>query len=367
MSALPSVDEMTEAYQTRDMAYDGVFFLGVRTTGIFCRPSCPARKPLPQNVEFFATTGDALFAGYRPCKRCHPLQVNGQLPDWASQLLGDIEQDPTLRITDSDLRLRGLNPARVRRFFQKTYGLTFHAYARANRLGKAFTAIRQGADLDEVVLGHGYDSHSGFREAFSRIFGQPPGRSRDDSCIVVSWLESPLGPIIAGATEAGVCLLEFADRRLLEAQFSTLQKRFECAIVPGDNAHLAQLRDELSLYFSGTLKAFTVPLVYPGTPFQQKVWQALLAIPWGETRSYTALARDLGSPAGQRAVGQANGQNRIAILIPCHRLVNKSGQLAGYGGGLWRKQHLLRLEQGEAVLNGPSQPRSEIDDQSVLA
>ena len=353
MKSLPPVEEMIRAYQASDASYDGIFFLGVRTTGIFCRPSCHARKPFPKNVEFFATAQEAIFAGYRACKRCQPLEINGQLPQWADSLLHDLESDPTLRLKDEDLRARGLDPASVRRFFLKRYGQTFHAYTRAKRLGKAFEAIKEGAELDDVALGYGYESHSGFREAFSRLFGQAPGKSRSSEQIVVAWLETPLGPIVAGATREGICLLEFTDRKILEAQFATLQKEFGCAIVPGENEHLAQLEAELKQYFAGERQHFDVQVVYPGTPFQTRVWNELRLIPYGETRSYQELAAEIGAVNGQRAVGHANGLNRIAIVIPCHRVVNKDGQLGGYGGGLWRKQLLLNLERGQQVFDSP--------------
>jgi AraC family transcriptional regulator of adaptative response/methylated-DNA-[protein]-cysteine methyltransferase len=164
--------------------------------------------------------------------------------------------------------------------------------------------------------------------------------------MVVSWLESPIGPIVAAANDRGICLLEFTDRRMLETQFQTLKNLFSSPIVPGENTHLLRLKEELQEYFTGALKLFSVPLVYPGTPFQERCWNELLRIPYGETRSYEEMARRIGSPEGQRAVGHANGTNRIAIVIPCHRVVNKDGKLGGYGGGLWRKQYLLDLERG---------------------
>src|SRR5262249_19856952 len=191
----------------------------------------------------------------------------------------------------------------------------------------------------------GFEWHRGLREGFGRTFGRPPGKSRDLDRIVVAWIESPLGPLVAAANDRGVCLLEFTDRRMLETQFQTLKKVFSCAIVPGENQHLTKLRAELETYFEGKLRRFTVPIVYPGSPFQVRVWNELLRIPYGETCSYEELARRIGIEAGQRAVGHANGMNRIAIVIPCHRVVNKSGKLGGYGGGLWRKQQLLDLEK----------------------
>jgi len=347
MAALPSRAEMEQAYRTSDAAYDGVFFLGVKTTGVFCRPSCGARKPLPRNVEYFATPKEALFAGYRPCKRCRPLAVPGEPPEWAGRLLQEIERDPSRRLTDGDLRTMQIDPAKARRFFNKNYGMTFQAYCRGRRLGRAFQEIRNGGDLDDVTLGHGYESHSGFREAFARTFGTSPGNADATECIMVAWIESPLGPLVAGATDEHLVLLEFTDRRMLETQVKTLRRYFDRPIVPGENRILTQIRGELKRYFAGELKKFTVPLAFPGSPFQREVWNGLLSIPYGSTLSYEGLARKVHAPGAQRAVGHTNGLNRLAIVIPCHRVVNKNGDLGGYGGGLWRKKALLELERGE--------------------
>src|SRR5262249_24418809 len=150
------------------------------------------------------------------------------------------------------------------------YGMTFQAYCRARRMGKALNQLRGGADIDDVVIDQGYESHSGFRDAFVRTFGEPPGRSRQSDCIVVSWIESPVGPLLAGASSDGVCLLEFTDRRRMEAQVTTLKKRFPSAIVPGENKHIEILKRELTDYFAKKLQQFSVPLIYPGTPFQVK-------------------------------------------------------------------------------------------------
>jgi AraC family transcriptional regulator of adaptative response/methylated-DNA-[protein]-cysteine methyltransferase len=351
MSRLPPLKEMERAVRNRDASYEGIFFIAVKTTGIFCRPSCPAKTTLQKNREYFPNAREAIFAGYRPCKRCRPLELNGTPPEWVKRLLQMVEKSPATRLNDAQLRRMAIDPARARRYFLKHYGMTFQAYCRGRRMTQALQQIRHGANLDEVVLGNGYDSHSGFREAFVRTFGEAPGRSREADCIVVSWFEGPLGPLVIGATDKGVCLCEFTDRRMLEAQFSVLRNRFKCAIVPGDNKHLDRLKAQLAEYFAGKLKKFTVPLVYPGTPFQEKVWNGLLQIPYGQTISYEELARRVEAPGAQRAVGHANGQNRIGIVIPCHRVVNKGGKLGGYGGGLWRKQYLLDLERG-ALKNG---------------
>jgi AraC family transcriptional regulator, regulatory protein of adaptative response / methylated-DNA-[protein]-cysteine methyltransferase len=344
MGTLPPLREMERAYLERDAAYDGLFFLGVRTTAVFCRPTCAARKPLPKNVEYFPTAGAALFAGYRPCKRCRPLEPDAR-PAWVSRLLAEVDRDPMARIRERDLRARGVDPATVRRFFLKEFGMTFQAYTRSRRLAGALQRIREGGELDSAVFDSGYESHSGFREAFARLFGAPPGKGAPGDCVLLSWLRSPLGPLVAGATAAGVCLLEFTDRRMLETQLAAVRRRFGGAVAPGTNPHLELLQDELAGYFAGRVRRFTVPLLYPGTAFQRQVWERLLAIPYGETLSYEGLAVAIGKPQAVRAVGHANGHNRIAIVIPCHRVINKDGKLGGYGGGLRRKQFLLELER----------------------
>ncbi|MBI2185886.1 MAG: methylated-DNA--[protein]-cysteine S-methyltransferase [Acidobacteria bacterium] len=344
---LPPRTEMERAFLEGDASYDGIFFTGVRTTGIFCRPSCRAKKPLPENVEFFPSVREALFAGYRPCKRCSPATPPGTVPDWVKALLDAVEADPTRRLHDGDLRKLGVDPARARRYFLEHYGMTFHAYCRGRRLSGALRQLRSGESLDDVALGTGWESHSGFREAFTRTFGTAPGAARTipDAAVVMTTIETPLGPMVAGATDAGLCLLEFTDRRMLEAQMRRLQALLKQPLVPGEHPLLAQAREELAAYFDKKLTAFTVPLVFRGTPFEERVWRELCRIPYGETISYAALADRVGSPGAQRAVGRANGMNRIAIVIPCHRVVNSDGKLGGYGGGLWRKHWLLGLEK----------------------
>jgi AraC family transcriptional regulator of adaptative response/methylated-DNA-[protein]-cysteine methyltransferase len=341
---------MERAFLESDASYDGIFVTGVRTTGIFCRPSCRARKPLPGNVEFFATVREALFAGYRPCRRCNPATPPGTVPDWVTCLLDTVEADPGRRLHDEDLRKRGVEPARARRYFLEHYGMTFHAYCRGRRLSGALRQLRSGESLDEVALGTGWDSHSGFREAFARTFGTAPGvaRTAPDAAVVMTTIDTPLGPMVAGATDAGLCLLEFTDRRMLEAQMRRLQALLKQPLVPGEHPYLAQARDELTRYFDRTLTDFTVPLVFRGTPFEERVWRELCRIPYGTTLSYAVLAARVDSPGAQRAVGRANGMNRIAVIIPCHRVVNSDGKLGGYGGGLWRKHWLLALESGSS-------------------
>lgn len=336
---------MKRAFYASDSTYDGIFYTAVKTTNIFCRPSCKVRKPLEKNISFYTTVKDVLFAGYNPCKKCKPLEIPGSHPEWVKELLGLIEKSHDKRIRDREIQRIGIEPSKARRYFVKNFGMTFQAFQRSNRLSFAIQKIREGEKLDEVVFSNGYNSHSGFRNAFRKTFGKPPGKSKTTDCIVTSQMESPLGPIIIGSTSAGLCFLEFNDRRMFEKQIETLRKRFKLAIVSGKNEHTVKAITELKKYFKGELKFFSVPLVFPGTEFHVKVWSELLKISYGRTISYEELAHRVGIPNACRAVGTANGMNRIAIIIPCHRVINKSGKLGGYGGGLRRKEWLLALEQ----------------------
>ncbi|MBI1178567.1 methylated-DNA--[protein]-cysteine S-methyltransferase [bacterium] len=336
---------MERAFSRKDASFDGIFYVAVRTTGIFCRPSCPS-KPKLQNTEFFASIKECLFAGYRACKRCDPLAANGERPRWVNDLMERVRTSETGRLQAHELTAIGLTPERVRRWFTQNLGMTFAEWCRGQRLAGAFDRLREGLKLDDVALDSGFESHSGFRDAYVRVFGEPPGRSRNGGeRVVIRMIESPLGPLLTGATDDGVCLLEFTDRRILETNLATVRKRFRSPVVPGEHPLLEHLEAELAEYFAGKRRSFDVPLAPRGTEFQERVWAELRRIPIGETIAYDELARRVGRPTAQRAVALANGQNRIAILIPCHRVIGKDGSLTGYGGGLWRKRLLLELER----------------------
>jgi AraC family transcriptional regulator of adaptative response/methylated-DNA-[protein]-cysteine methyltransferase len=336
--------EMLRALMQKDSSCDGLFYAGVTTTMIFCRPSCPARKPKPENVEFYATARDAMFSGFRPCARCRPMEHGRGTPAWVKKLIAQVESSPSRRMPDAELRAQGFEPAAARRYFLKSFGMTFQAYCRARRLGEAFSALRGGGTIDDAVFDSGWKSHSGFREAFAKAATVTPGQARSREHIRLAWIETPLGPMAAGATQSSICLLEFTDRRMLESQLEIVKRRYGLPLLPGESPLFGRLRRQLAEYFAGKRRAFDLPIDYPGTHFQRRVWQALLRIPYGETRTYASLASRLGQPGASRAVGHANGLNRIAILIPCHRVINADGGLGGYGGGLWRKLRLLETE-----------------------
>jgi O-6-methylguanine DNA methyltransferase len=249
-------------------------FIAVTTTGIFCRPGCPAPAPLPTHVERMATAREALFAGYRACLRCRPLEADGA------------------KVTDAELR-------------------------RAERLRPVLAAARRTRRVRSGAI-----------------------------AVVVAMLPTPLGPMLAGATDEGICLLEFSDRPMLPTQLDVLARRLGRPIVAGRHPHLESLQRELDEYFAKRRTSFDVTVVAPGSPFQARTWEQLRSIPPGETLSYEELAMRVGRPGAQRAVGTANGANRVALVIPCHRVVRKSGETGNYGGGRWRKAWLLAHERG---------------------
>lgn len=354
MKTLPAFETMYEALLQRDASFDGLFIACVKTTGIFCRPTCTARKPKAENVEFLPAARDALHAGYRPCKVCRPMDNGHAPPEWVERLMQEVERSPDDRISDARLRAISIEPSRARRYFQKHYGMTFHAYHRARRLGRALTSVRNGAKPGDAGYNAGFESESGFREAFGKLFGATPGQARDATCLMAKWIDTPLGAMLAVADDEGLRLLEFVDRRAIEAQVNRLRRRLKCTIVPGEHAHLTQTEREIGEYFDGSRTSFDVPLAMCGSDFQLTVWEQLRLIPSGETKSYAQMAEDLGRPGAHRAIGRANGDNAIAIIVPCHRVVASDGTLCGYGGGLWRKKWLLEHEQS---------PVSDADDQ----
>ncbi len=342
-----SFEQKYAAIVAKDESFDEAFFTCVKTTGIFCRPSCTARKPKPENVEFTHDSKTAILKGYRPCKVCKPLEKKGETPKEIQALIEEINIDPSLKFKDYHLRERGLDPTRIRRWFLKNHGITFHAYQRMNKVNSAFKKISKGEKVTEVAFDSGFDSLSGFSDSFKKVFGFSPSESKNAGIIDLTRIETPLGTMIACGVENGICLLEFSDRKMLETELKDLAKRLNSTIVQGENPHFPKLRKELEEYFNGSLKEFSIPLVTPGTDFQIQVWNELQNIKFGQTRSYKAQAVALGNAEAVRAVARANGMNRIAIVIPCHRVVGSDGQLTGYAGGLWRKQRLLELESGQ--------------------
>ena len=336
---------MYKALVDKDVSYEGTFIAAVKTTGIFCRPTCTARKPKKENVEFYSTTKEAILKGYRPCKVCNPLEKLGETPNYIKNILKELNDNPSLKFKDWDLTQQGVEPSKIRRWFLKNHGITFQAYQRMYRINSAFKKIQNGEPVTSVAFDTGYESLSGFTDSFKSIFGVSPSNSKDKQIINITRLETPLGTMFACAAEQGICLLEFTDRKMLETELKRLAKQLNANIIQGANKHFDLLRRQLDEYFEGKRKEFTIQLFTPGTEFQQSVWKVLQTIPYGSTYSYKQQAIALKKPDAFRAVANANGMNRISIIIPCHRVIGEDGNLIGYGGGLWRKKWLLDLEK----------------------
>ncbi len=332
------------ALVNKDKSYEGIFFVGVKTTGIFCRPSCTARKPKRENVVFYDKALDAMRDGFRPCKVCKPLKSLGQTPEDIDSLLRQLEQEPYLKLKDYDLVKKGIQPSRVRRWFMANHGMTFQAYQRLLRINNAFTNINNGSKVIEAAFDNGYSSLSGFQHSFKKATAMNPKEAGLRETLALTRIETPLGQMIAVASSKGICILEFTDRRMLETQFKQVEKFYGSPILPGKSVFFEELRKQLKEYFSGDRRDFSVALNMVGTEFQKSVWKILQTIPYGETISYKTEAQRLGKPSAVRAVANANGHNRISIIIPCHRVIGDNGKLVGYGGGLWRKEWLIKHE-----------------------
>src|SRR5438552_15317933 len=251
MELLPPTGTMYRALVHRDASFEGIFFVGVRTTGIFCRPTCAAKKPARENVDFFATSSEALESGYRPCLRCHPMDPNQRTPKLIERLRTEVERAPGGRLTDKELTALEIDPSTARRQFKRHYGMTFQAYHRARRMGLALSEVCKGSRVDEARNGSGFESESGFREAFAKIFGEPPTAVRTRGPLFAERIDTPLGAMIAVADDEGLRLLEFTDRRATERELSALRKRLGTNVVPVEHRYLTAGRQQLNDYFSG--------------------------------------------------------------------------------------------------------------------
>lgn len=343
----PDPEAMWRAFVTRDPAAEGLFFVGVKTTGIFCRPTCGARKPRRENVEFFVRAEDARRGGFRPCQLCRPLEACRPVPRLVRQLEAALARSADGHLGDKELAASGIDPATARRQFRRHYGMTFRGFARARRLARAAATLRGGATAIAAQLEAGFASASGFRAACARVFGTPP-RGRARRCVWhAARCETPLGPMLALAGDEGLLLLDFLDRKGLPRRLAAIAGRGGGAgrVVPGEHPILAETQCQLAAYFAGERGELDLPLAPTGSAWERAVWARLREIPCGLTASYGDLAAALGRPGAARAVGRANGANFRSLAIPCHRVIRGDGALCGYGGGLWRKRWLLEHER----------------------
>ncbi len=342
---LPDDQTLYSALVARDPSWDGRAYVCVTTTGIFCRLNCPARDPKPENCQFMPTISACLDAGFRACKRCHPMHSAAEADPAVKSLLSALEADPMRRWREGDLVARGHDPSTIRRAFKRTFGTTFLDMARQARLHAGLTTLANGGRVIDAQLDAGFASPAAFRSAVAKHIGLPPGAFKTQALLRADWFDTPLGPMIAVSDTSHLHLLEFTDRKALPTELKRVFKACKGAMGFGRFAPTDQIEAQLHRYFTGESAEFDVPLALHGTPFTCAVWDMLQTLPAGSTHSYSQIARAMGRPESTRAVARANGANQIAIVIPCHRVMGADGSLTGYGGGLWRKQKLIDLER----------------------
>lgn len=336
-------EEYYKALIEKNPEYVGIFYACIKSTSIFCISTCRAKKPKYENTYFTDTVTEAIENGFRPCKICKPTSQGEYIPSKIQNLIDHLSVKK--RISDSNLVEYGLRPEYVRRWFKKRYGLTFHAYQRMHRVRKSIEEIKTGKLIQNAAYDNGYESVSGFTYLYKKNHSKSPSRLKYEDIIYLSTWNSPLGEMIICSTQNGICLLEFIDRKNIENEIKDLQDELNSSIVFGDNIHVKKVKLELEDYFLGLLTRFETSIDYNGSKFQKRVWETLLEVKYGETISYKELSSRIGNDKVIRAVASANGNNKISILIPCHRVVGSNGKLRGYGGELRRKEWLLDHEK----------------------
>ena len=333
-----------EAMATRDPAADGQFIVGVITTGIYCRNTCPARRPKRENVRFFDSPEQARTAGFRACLRCDPDDAgeHAELIERVREMLHRQGATPSL----AELaREAGLSAWHVQRVFKRATGVTPRQYAEAHRASRLREELKSGSTVTDAMYAAGYGSARALYESGARHLGMKPSSYRNGgSGETVSYAitETPLGTMLLAATERGVCALRFGSPGEL---LDELRSEYGAASLVSDPASLARHVEAVMGYINGVASGADLPLDLRGTPFQLRVWEALRAIPPGETRTYGELARVAGRPGAARAVGRACATNPVAIGVPCHRAVRADGSPGGYRWGVDIKEKLL---EGEA-------------------
>lgn len=342
---LPDHDTLYKALLDRNDAYDGQAYVGVSTTGVFCRLTCPARKPKSEHCTFYASVGECIDAGFRPCMRCHPIRPMASADPAIAVLLGALDERPDYRWSEGDIERMGFDLSTVRRSFKRQFGMTFLEVARQRRLRDGFETLSDGGPVIDAQLAAGFESASAFRAAFAKLLGRAPGALDNSPVLFADWVETPLGSMVTACSASQLLLLEFVDRRALRTELGKLDRFAKGRIGIGKTLPGEQIRSELQAFFGGESASFSTPLAYGGSAFERSVWDELRRIPPGHTRSYSDIAKRIGQPTAARAVARANGANQIALVVPCHRVIGADGSLTGYGGGLWRKQRLLEIER----------------------
>ena len=347
MTPMPQ-NKWWEAVLARDASHDGEFFFAVSSTGVYCRPSCAAKRPRRENVTFFRRLEEAEKAGYRACLRCRP-KVAGRSPqtETVRQICRFIEQHLDEPVTLERLGEEfGQSPFHLQRTFKKALGITPKAYADSCRMGLLKRNLQAGRTVTNALYDAGYSSSSRLYERTASQLGMTPDKYRRGAVaatIRYTCTESPLGRMLVAATEKGICAIQFGDTddELVEG----LKREFPFAVRKRDDESMRSWTSTLLNQIAGHKPNRSLPLDIQATAFQKRVWTHLQSLPFGTTQSYGEVAKAIGQPSAARAVARACATNRIAIAIPCHRVVREDGDLAGYRWGVERKKTLLQMEQ----------------------
>ena len=328
------------AFERRDRSWDGRVIGAVKTTGIYCKPSCPAKRPKREHVEFFVSGEEARAAGYRACLRCKPDEVgrDREAVAKAVRLIEVAEESPTL---DDLANSVGYAPHHFQRLFKRDLGVSPAEYARGLRAKRAEKHLRANERVTDAIYDAGYSAPSRFYADAKERMGMTPSAWRDrgrGETIRWTTFDSPLGPMLIAATSKGICRLTFNDSE------ASLKRLFPNATIVRDEGGMRELVEGALTAIERPAAAPELPIDVAGTAFQEAVWRELRKIPLGETRSYAEIAAAIGQPKAVRAVGTANGDNHVSVLIPCHRVIRSDGTLGGYGGGLANKKKLLAAE-----------------------
>ncbi len=349
-------NERWQAFETRDATFDGIFVVAVRSTGIFCRPTCPARRPRRENVVFFDTTAQAEQAGFRACLRCRPTEAHPDAASaaWVGQAARLIEARDGERVTLEELgREVGVSPHHLQRTFKQIMGVSPRQYGEAFRVRRVKSTLKTEETVSMAIYEAGYGSSSRLYETADDRLGMTPHtykRGGAGMSIAYTLADSPLGRVMVAATPRGVCFVSLGDDdATLESE---LRHDYPAADIRRDDSALTDWVAAVLHYLRGEEPRLDLPLDIQGTAFQWRVWQALRAIPYGETRTYSEIAALLDSPKGQRAVGRACATNPVSLVIPCHRAVREDGHLGGYRWGLDRKESLLANERRGLKIEG---------------
>ena len=332
--------EAWDAFERRDRSWDGRVIGAVKTTGIYCKPSCPAKRPKRENVEFFTTGDEARAAGYRACLRCKPDEVGRDREAIAKavRLIEAAEENVTL---DDLARAVGYAPHHFQRLFKRDLGVSPADYSRALRSRRAEKHLKENGRVTDAIYDAGYSAPSRFYADAKERMGMTPSAWRDGGRgETIRWTTfgSPLGPMLIAATSKGICRLTFNDSE------DSLRRLFPNATIVEDEGGMREFVEGALTAIERPAAAKDLPIDVAGTAFQEAVWRELRKIPLGETRSYAQIAAAIGQPKAVRAVGTANGDNHVSVLIPCHRVIRSDGTLGGYGGGLPNKKKLLAAE-----------------------